>query len=390
MKLFQKFILVFFFILFFAAIVFYAKGYRVDFKKKTIEPTGIIAVSSFPKASSVYLNGKLVGATDINLNLKPGKWLVEVKKDGYTSWQKEVNLKEGVVISLNARLFPKNPSLKPLTSIGVAKAVRIDNLDKVLLFVQKGKDTDGVYLFEKSKNPIASKEKPKKLFYFSRYSSGKVEVESLIPIFSPDFRQFILEFNKKQYLFSLNPEKEEVLEVTSSYDQLIAAWKKEEQERKLDILKSFPRDFEKIASSSFEIISFSPDETKLLYRPKRSFELPMFLSRPLSGSNPTPQARDLKKGKLYVYDRKEDRNYLINFQMKTEPLWYIDSKRLIFIKDSSIVVVDYDGKNERTVYSGPFEKDFLVVTSDGNLLILLNLNKKLNPYPDIYELIINS
>ncbi len=390
MRFFSKIALAGFFGALFVFIVLYAKGYRLNLTSKKLEPTGIIAVSAFPKASSVYVNGELVGATDINLTLQPGEWLVEVKKEGYTSWQKRVNLKEGVVVSLSARLYPKNPSLKPLTSIGVAKAVGVDNLDKVLLFIKKGEKKDGVYLFENSKGPIISRGKPRELFLFSEYTQGEVDLEALDPIFSPDFKQFILELEGRRYLFPLSPSQEEVLDITSSYKELIAAWEKERRKQELDILRSFSEDFEKIASSSFEIISFSPDETKLLYRPKKNLRLPEFLKKPLSGVNPAKQTRQLEKGRLYVYDRKEDRNYLINIKSESEPIWYIDSKRLVFVKDSSIVVVDYDGENERVVYSGPFEKEFLAVTSDGNLLILLNLNKKLNPYPDIYELVINS
>ncbi|RUM61836.1 MAG: hypothetical protein DSY59_01190 [Persephonella sp.] len=159
----------------------------------------------------------------MNLTLKPGEWLVEVRKEGYTSWQKKVSLKEGVVVSLNARLFPKNPSLKPLTSVGVAKAVRVDDLDKVLLFIKKGEKEDGVYLFEKTKNPIASKGKPKKLFSFSKYTQKEIDLDALDPIFSPDFKQFVLEFEGRKYLFSLIPNQEEVLDVTFSYKELFSA-----------------------------------------------------------------------------------------------------------------------------------------------------------------------
>ena len=390
MKFLQKLSLLLLFGLIFLGVILYAKGYRINFSAKKLEPTGIIAITAFPKASSVYLNGKLVGATDLNLNLKPGEWEVEVKKEGYTSWKKKVNLKEGVVINLDARLFPINPTLKPLTSIGVSKAEKIDNLDKILLFVKKGKkEEDGVYLLEKGKGPIASKPKPKLLLLFSEFTNQQVEVEKLNPIFSPDFQQFIIDLSGEKYLFSLKTSKQEPLIITNSYESLVSAWEKEKEQQIQEILKSFSQDFEKIATASFEIKAFSPDQTKLLYKAKKSFKLPYFAKKRMKGVNPTPETRELKKGSLYVYDKKEDRNYYLPLPKNSAPLWYIDSKRLIFVKGNSIDVVDYDGENKQVLYAGPFEKNFLTITSDGNLLVLINFNKELNPYPEVYELIIN-
>lgn len=375
----------------FIVIVLFAKGYRINLSSRKIESTGIIAINAFPKASSVYLNGELAGATDLNLNLKPGEWEIEVKKEGYNSWKKKVFLKEGVVINLDVRLFPSNPILKPLTSTGVNKAVRIDNLDQVLLFVKKeNKKEDGVYLLEKSKNPIASNPKAKLLFLFSDITNKEINLETLNPIFSPDFQQFILEFSGEKYLFSLNNNKQEPLNVTNSANNLISAWNQEKEKQIQEILKNFPEEFEKIASNSFEIKSFSPDQTKILYQAKKSLKLPYFLKKRIQGTNPSLEQRELKKSFLYIYDKKEDKNYHINISPEDEPLWYIDSKRLIFIQDNLIKAIDYDGENEQIIYAGPFEKGFLAVTSDGNILVLINFNKELKPYPEIYELVINS
>lgn len=375
----------------FLIIVLYAKGYRINLSSKKIEPTGIIAINAFPKASSVYLNGKLVGATDLNLNIKPGEWEIEVKKEGYNSWKKKVLLKEGVVINLDVRLFPTNPTLKPLTSIGVSKALKVDNLDQVLLFVQKEEEKeDGVYLLEKSKNPIASNPKAKLIFLFSDFTNQPIDLEKLNPVFSPDFQQFILEIAGEKYLFSLNSAKQEPLNVTNSAENLISAWNQEKEKQIQEILKNFPDEFEKIASSSFEIKSFSPDQTKILYQAKKSLKLPYFLKKRMHGANPSSEERDLKKGFLYVYDKKEDKNYHISISPEDEPLWYTDSKRLIFIENNLIKAIDYDGENEQIIYAGPFEKDFITITSDGNVLILINFNKELKPYPEVYELVINS
>jgi hypothetical protein len=48
------------------------------------------------------------------------------------------------------------------------------------------------------------------------------------------------------------------------------------------------------------------------------------------------------------------------------------------------VIVDYDDTNEQTVYSGPFEQNFVTVTPEGKLIILANLNPEANQFADLY------
>ncbi|PIY70986.1 hypothetical protein COY88_02705, partial [Candidatus Roizmanbacteria bacterium CG_4_10_14_0_8_um_filter_35_28] len=129
-----------FFISFFAIllwIISYTRGYRLDLGKKTLSSTGILSLTSYPKTAQVYLDGKLKGVTDLNLTLSPNHYQVEIKKDGYTSWSKKIVLKGELVVSLEAVLFPLNPSLSPLTNSGLVKAIPIDDTEKILVFVQK-------------------------------------------------------------------------------------------------------------------------------------------------------------------------------------------------------------------------------------------------------------
>ncbi|HRN70245.1 MAG TPA: PEGA domain-containing protein, partial [Candidatus Woesebacteria bacterium] len=144
------------FIVILVGVIAYARGYRFNFKEGTVTSTGILSVNSFPKPAKVYVNGELQGATDINLTLPFGQYTVEVKKDGYTSWKKTVSLKGEIVMSLDVHLFPKNPSLTPLTNLGIVKAIPVGTTDKIILFSQTGDvEKDGIYLFESSQRTIA-------------------------------------------------------------------------------------------------------------------------------------------------------------------------------------------------------------------------------------------
>ncbi|HRS23258.1 MAG TPA: PEGA domain-containing protein, partial [Candidatus Woesebacteria bacterium] len=79
-------------------IIIYAQGYRISLEQGiNLKATGILSVTSKPKAASVYINNHLVTATDNIVNLPPGDYDVKIVKDGYTPWQKRISLKKEVV-----------------------------------------------------------------------------------------------------------------------------------------------------------------------------------------------------------------------------------------------------------------------------------------------------
>jgi len=398
MKYFYRVLAFFVFLTLVFFIIAYSRGYRLNLQKKTFTSTGILSISSYPKAAKVYLNGQLKGITDLNLNLEPGEYEIEIKKEGYTSWQKKIKLKGELVLTLDALLFPLNPSFSPITNLGVKKAFPLDQTDKVLLYIEKNdKETDGFYILDVGKKPISFFEPLKLILKKSLLPFEEINIEEVSFDFSYDFKEAILNLKENSYLISLDQENQNLFDVSNSKQTLIEAWEKEKEKNTQKILETFKKDLAKIATDSFHIISFSPDKTKFLYQAKKSFTLPQIIKPPLPSSNPTQEERMLKKDYFYVYDKKEDKNYRIDFNNLTELIfennkklqnnimWYPDSKHLIFNEKGKISVFDYDGENKQVVYSGPYEKDFFLVSSTGNLILLINFNPEINPQPDIYE-----
>jgi len=379
MKTLFRFLFLLFFVIVLVLVIAFARGYRFDLEKRLVKSTGIIAATSNPQAAKVYINGELKGVTDTNLTLPPDNYLVEVKKDGFTSWSKKINLKGELVINVDPVLFPISPSLSPLTNLGIVKAVVTDDGDKIVIVAN-----DAIYLFDVGK---------KTLPFFTPLN--KIISRSLLPdnldysilkvIFSPNQNQAIFDFDQNSYLLSLGEDNLNPLEVTLSKDTLIQAWQNQKNKNISKILETYPRDFDKIASDSFNIISFAPNETKILYQAKENIEIPVMINPPIIASNQTSEERFLKKGQIYVYDRKEDKNYQIsNLQLISNLKWYSDSRHLIIEENKKISIVDYDDTNKQTVYSGPFESSFFSPTSDGKVIVLINLNSQVNELPDLY------
>lgn len=398
MKLLYRLVFFVGFLAIFAFIIAYARGYRLDLQKKSVTPTGIISITSDPQAAKIYINNQLKGVTDSNLTFPPGSYQIDIKKEGYTSFSKKINLRGELVASIDAVLFPLNPTLSPLTNLGLIKAVPVDDTEKVIIFLDKGVDTqndekNGIYLFDGGKKPLPFFPPLKPIILKSNLPEG-TDLSTAQVIISPDTKEAIFEFGKENartaYLLSLEQENLTPFEITASKNTLITAWEKQKHNDDFKILETYPVDFTKIASSSVDIISFSPSETKVLYQANQTAILPPMITPPLIATNQTDEQRSLQKGKIYVYDKKEDKNFLIDVSLpkdasvKDSIQWYFDSRHLLINQGKKIVVVDYDDTNEQTVYSGPYEQGFFATTSDGKIITLSNLNPGANEWPDLY------
>jgi hypothetical protein len=402
------FVALFFLVL--VSVIAYARGYRLDPRNKSITPTGILATSSAPKAAKVYINGALKGVTDLNLTLPPGEYTVEMKKEGYTDWKKTIKLQGEIVMSLEGLLFPKNPSLSPLTNLGLSKVIPVGQTERLIL-ISENDDIlqDGLYIFEANSRPLSLLPPLKRLFLKSVLPVGTVLKDAAVT-FSHDYQQAIFEFVLNDapvaYLVPLNDDDVQPFDVTTSKDAVLAVWQEEKNEEVRTILEALPKQLVKIASDSMKLVAVSPDETKIMYQATEEITLPRIINPPLIGANQTLEQRTIQPDKLYVYDRKEDKNFeikdvntppeeedaaeeeqaeeLLNADPLQSVVWYPDSRHFIIKGQREIVVIDYDGDNKRTIYSGPFEKSFFSITPDGRLLILTNLNPQFNQSPDLY------
>ena len=160
-------------------------------------------------------------------------------------------------------------------------------------------------------------------------------------------------------------------------------WEKDKEQKNKIQLDTLRPALQKIVTENFNILGWSEDETKVLYEASQSATLPVIIKPPIIGTNSTPEVRQIEKDSVYVYDIKEDKNYLINkgdkkIHVDYELVWFPDSKHLLYIYDHKIDIMEYDRQNITTVYAGPFEHEFVYPWPDGSkIVILTNLS---NPY----------
>lgn len=391
---------IFFFILFFAIlalIILFARGYRFNIEKKEIVPSGIAIISSYPTGAKIFVNGELRGATNTNIVLESGKYKVEIKKEGYTTWEDEITVKGEIVTKVDALLFPLNPSLIPITSVGVKKAFWSQAGDKVMIYgkIDTLEGNGGIYVLDTSKRPL-SIFNPIKLLVSNTVLPVDFNVDNLLVEFSPDSKDALVEIKGLvAYLIPTDIETVNPIDVSKSVEVIKGRWKELTEEKTHRMIEVLKEPIQKIASESFKIISFSPDETKFIYYSDKDTELPLVINPPSIGSNTAEEVRKLNKNTIYLYDIKEDKNFAVKLNGDSitnkdldsiRLLWYIDSQHLVVQKNKQVILMNYDSKNRQTIYSGPFQEDFIAISGDGRILILTNLNPDSNPSPDIYAI----
>jgi len=102
--------------------IFYSQGYRFDFETKKITQTGGLFLKAEPKQVEVFIDGKLKKKTDfffgsaLTENLLPKKYKIQMKKEGYYPWEKNLEIREKEVTEAKKIvLIPENPNFNILT-----------------------------------------------------------------------------------------------------------------------------------------------------------------------------------------------------------------------------------------------------------------------------------
>jgi hypothetical protein len=358
-------------------ISFFARGYQISTKGKvSFLATGIISATSRPKGASVYINDRLITATDDTINLPPDEYTIKIVQDGYLPWQKKIVVKKEIVYQTNTQLFRSSPDLKPITLTGaINPAISPDNSLVVFAVASASASKDnGLYSLELSDSPIfLSKNSPKQL----SSNLSNLDWSKFIFTFSPNSKQILAHNNSNNtnYLINLNTNTDykNLYDVTAKLALIKEDWDVQEQQIIKTKMASLPTELQSlISTSSAKNISFSDDETKVLYLAKDDSSLKKDIISPPPAQSTQNQSRDVKKGNYYIYDIKDDTNFSIG-DTKTiyNPNWLANSNNIIYIKDQKIETVEYDNTNEQTLFAGNFNKDVVYPWLDGTKIITL-------------------
>lgn len=380
------------------AVILMAKGYRfaINTGKIEIAGTGLLALKSSPDGAQVFIDGQLTTATNSTLNLAPNDYDVRITKEGYFPWQKKITIEAETVSSANALLLPTAPKLESVTDYGAVRPVIGPSLSKIAYVVASQSATrNGVYILDTSARPILTLQNDSTqiaddtidLFSTATLSwspDGKEILASISSQFSPGTGQV---GTPTVYLLKTDGLNEEPSNVSGTLPTVLANWDLQKERLDRQKLNSLPRQLSGLARANFNILAFSPDSTKILYEASSSASIPIIRTPRLVGVNSTPEQRSIVKGRVYLYDVKEDKNYLLsNEDFEEAYTWLPDSIHLVFVKDKKIQIIEYDGMNKTTFYAGPFDPRYIFPWSDGTRVIILTDLGNSSISPNLYSI----
>lgn len=408
----------------------FAKGYRPSIQNGRLQGTGLIAISSYPKSARVILNDKLTTVTDDKLYLLPDDYTIKIEKDGFHPWTKTFPIKNELVTSIDARLFPLIPATSPMTFYQVQNpTVNADGTK--IAYVQKDSPItadNGLYVYSFTNNLLGSQ---------TLQIAADQDYSQATLIWSPDSSQILALFTEKStptkqtpqvtekitsaYLLStksLNSTKS-LTDVTVRIPLIISDWQTQIAKTNQASLSLYPTFLTDILTQSAKNVYFSPDKERVLYTPTVNINLPEnIVGQSLPNINSTPEVRTLEANSTYIYDLKEGTNYkldnIINNQDIAQSLlttpdatisanldtlrqlkyqynsrlvsnlsWY-GSRQLIIALNNGVNIVDYDNLNLTQITQASLKDNFVIPSPDGSkLLVLTNLNQN----PETYNLI---
>jgi hypothetical protein len=377
-------------------VILYGMGYRFGFQqgRPDLSGTGLLVATSNPDGAQVFINGHLTTATDNTINLGPGSYNVKIFKEGYFPWEKTIVIKKEVVSKADARLFPTAPILESITNTGVLNPV-LDLSETRIAYAVASQSArkNGIYVLDMTSRPIITLQ-----------SSSTQVADDTINTFSqakllwaPDSSALIATISSQPsqtvYLLKANVFNQNPTDVTETLQNIDLSWKKQLEDKQKARLDSLPLILRANIQSNFNILSWSPDDTKILYQASQSASLPIIINPRLIGTDSTSEERNIQKGSVYVYDVKEDRNYKILDTLSdsydpTHPylLWFPDSLHLIYTHNHSINIEEYDGQNSTTVYAGPFVDNLVFPWSDGSKIVIVTNLGNTSIGPNLYTI----
>lgn len=361
--------------------VMLTKGYTFSPKEGRVVGTGIISVTSVPDGASVYIDGHLTTATNTTISqLTPKSYDIKIIKDGFIPWEKNIEVKEGLVSEIKATLFPALPTIYPLTYNGVVNPLLSLDGQKLAFTVpiindSRTRQKGGLYIWTMSSGPIS-------------FTGGAQlrQVVSSVPNFdftkaqyrwAPDSSQLLLTIQEgdqpgpafeRNYLLGTDSQTSvsDLRDITPQVNATLKAWaedQKTQDEAKLALISDV--NIRKIASDS-GVLKWSADETRFISGGVKVNPTAV-PSKVVVKSTITPVPGLLKDYK--VYDLVTGKNYTLPEAFAY--YWLPNSKHVILVQKDKIAICEFDGSNISEIFAGNFEGNEVYPWPDSSRLAIV-------------------
>ena len=364
--------------------VLYSEGWRLNYLSpfspenedpsdvtEAITKTGMIAVRSIPDGAKVYIDNKLLTATDDTItNLIPNKYNLKVEKEGYETWQKEVNVYSDLVTDITAVLILQSPKLEPLTNIDVNN-FDLSNSQNNIIFTSANPTQPGLWMLPLNRtglnifvneNLILAEDTPTVKPSTALQLAWSIDDKSIV-ITNADGTYSDYQYSNNR-ISNTAPIKDLVL----FEREMQTKWEEDFLADKLEILERQKAPLNITSNVNSTMGQWAPDGEKFYLVTENKLIV-------YNTENPLPV------GEKRIYET------LLNFNPeKTKAYWYSDSYHFILVEEDeakenyyTISLVRIDGTNKTTVYSGNLASDKAFSSPSGDRIIVLTSLKENNP-----------
>lgn len=389
--------------------VFYSEGWRINpsilLKKisKTesgasssnpqniIVKTGMLAVRSIPDGAKVYLDDKLITATDDTISsLDPKKYTLRVEKEGFETWKKDITIYPELVTDITAVLISQTPRLEPLTNTDVT-SFAISSSYNEIAFTTSTEKNPGVWILPLSNSPInilRNSAQPL-IVDTADYSPSKGQVIS----WSPDDKELTVQMNPKGYFLykvdkgiGLNPQNEKPTQY-ENFEKIIELW----NERTATIFSSRLNEFAKKQQMPADVLSLASKNDILWSPDERKFAIETINETDNKLTNITIYNGDVT---LPVGEERVNRTLIGIDKSRLFYTWYTDSYHLILVEQQAdktdsytVSIIRIDGSNLTKIYTGYLTTRQAYSTPNGDKIVVLTSLKE-GSKPNLYGIAI--
>lgn len=399
-------ICLFLFILVAPLVILYAQGYRFDFETKRIVQTGAFYFKASPSGVEIYINNEMRKRTSFFFDsaliesFLPKKYKIEIKKDGYSTWAKTLEIKEKeVVVTKNIILFPENPDFIILSE-GVEKFWFSPDQRKIILKeIQNDKWTLKLYNLRTNVKSHLIGEKD-----ILPQGADLLEME-----FSNDSKEIFLSLSSREQEKKLALKLDEqpliptIKEIIQGPENIVASAAHHGNNYYLD---NFGRLFRNDEKLNRELFAVKPEtdyelnifmeriflrEDRILYsfnQETKSFEKFFDNLYFLEISPDSRKLAYLSKHEIWILFLKEETNppqrkageklFLIRFSGKIRDFFWLNSNYLILNVGDKIKIIEIDNRDKINIINlAEFEKPEIFWNEIEKRLYVLSKNKLL-------------
>lgn len=366
--------------------IFYTRGFKPNLKTAKIDRTGLIVANSIPTGAQVYLDDRLTSATNTSIAfLEPKTYKVRIEKEGYTNWEKDITIVADLATEIHALLFPQAPEIKPLTITGATNPTLSPDSSKIVYAISTARG--GLYLLPMVDTPFSFRQNTRLL----AKNTPNFDYSKATFTWDPDSKQVLARFADENgkvlanLLVDTEKTDQQPNDITGSLAAALANWQSQIDIRAASLTLLAP-DEVKAATATANI----DNSQSLIVNRQKNQPSPSSKSKTINDKQSTivelnyhpnglvfsPNEDKIlyknKDNKYHAYDLKQKKDYTMpDFSDFINISWYPDSDHLVVAQKDLISIIEADGSNKVTVYSGKFEDGFVFAHPSGTKLVIL-------------------